>query len=51
MSDKAASQKARSPQGCDENGPTASLLLNHVDPFDALSLAHGKTSDANSEYS
>ena len=30
MSDKAAGQKARSPQGCDENGPAAALLLSHV---------------------
>ena len=27
MSDKAAGQKARSPEGCDENGPAAALLL------------------------
>src|SRR6516164_5719227 len=30
MSDKAASQKTRSPEGCDENGPAAALLLSHV---------------------
>ena len=30
MSDKAASQKTRSPEGCDENGPAAALLLRHV---------------------
>ena len=30
MSDKAASQKMRSPEGCDENGPAAALLLSHV---------------------
>jgi len=30
MSDKAAGQKARSPQGCDENGPAAALPLSHV---------------------
>src|SRR6202040_3559414 len=30
MSDKAAGQKARSPEGCDENGPAAALLLSHV---------------------
>src|ERR1700676_3716751 len=30
MSDKAASQKTRSPEGCDENGPAAALLLGHV---------------------
>src|SRR6516165_7970756 len=29
-SDKAASQKTRSPEGCDENGPAAALLLSHV---------------------
>src|SRR6516164_5303687 len=29
MSDKAASQKTRSPEGCDENGPAAALLLSH----------------------
>jgi len=30
MSDNAAGQKARSPEGCDENGPAAALLLSHV---------------------
>src|SRR5260370_1608079 len=30
MSDKAASQKTRRPEGCDENGPAAALLLSHV---------------------
>ena len=30
MSDKAASQKTRSPEGCDENRPAAALLLSHV---------------------
>jgi hypothetical protein len=30
MSDKAASQKTRSPEGSDENGPAAALLLSHV---------------------
>jgi hypothetical protein len=30
MSDKAAGQKARSPEGCDENGLAAALLLGHV---------------------
>src|ERR1700750_813136 len=30
MSDKAAGQKAPSPEGCDENGPAASLLLGHL---------------------
>jgi hypothetical protein len=30
MSDKAAGQKVRSPEGCDENGPAAALLLSHV---------------------
>jgi hypothetical protein len=30
MSDKAASQKTRSPEGCDENGLAAALLLSHV---------------------
>src|ERR1700719_4728872 len=30
MSDKAAGQKARSPEGYDENGPAAALLLSHV---------------------
>jgi hypothetical protein len=30
MSDKAAGQKTRSPEGCDENGPVAALLLSHV---------------------
>ena len=30
MSNKAASQKARSPEGCDENGAAAALLLSHV---------------------
>jgi hypothetical protein len=27
MSDKAAGQKARSPEGCDENGPAAILPI------------------------
>ena len=30
MSDKAASQKTRSPEGCDENGPAAALLVGCV---------------------
>src|ERR1700744_6031521 len=30
MSDKAAGQKASSPEGCDENGPAAALLLGHL---------------------
>jgi hypothetical protein len=30
MSDKAAGQKTRSPEGCDENGPAAASLLSHV---------------------
>src|SRR5580700_7736633 len=30
MSDRAASQNTRSPEGCDENGPAAALLLSHV---------------------
>src|ERR1700745_4515428 len=30
MSDKAAGQKPRSLEGCDENGPAAVLLLSHV---------------------
>ncbi len=30
MSDKAAGQKTPSPQGCDENGQAAALLLSHV---------------------
>jgi hypothetical protein len=30
MSDKAAGQKTRSPEGCDENGPAAALLLSYV---------------------
>jgi hypothetical protein len=30
MSDKAAGQKTRGPEGCDENGPAAALLLGHV---------------------
>src|ERR1700732_1442559 len=30
MSDKAASQKTRSPEGCDANGPAAPFLLSHV---------------------
>src|SRR5271157_3857878 len=30
MSDKAAGRKARGPEGCDENGPAAALLLGHV---------------------
>ena len=30
MSDKAAGQKTRGPEGCGENGPAAALLLGHV---------------------
>src|SRR6201982_428314 len=30
MSDKAAGQKTRGPEGCDENGPALALLLGHV---------------------
>ncbi|HEV3040225.1 MAG TPA: hypothetical protein VHA33_20845 [Candidatus Angelobacter sp.] len=30
MSDKAAGRKTRGPEGCDENGPAAALLLGHV---------------------
>jgi hypothetical protein len=30
MSDKAAGQKVRSPEGCDQSGPAAALLLSHV---------------------
>ena len=30
MSDKATSRKTRGPEGCDENGPAATLLLGHV---------------------
>src|ERR1700747_224601 len=30
MSDKAAGQKTRGPEGCDENGPAPALLLGHV---------------------
>src|ERR1700741_3729578 len=30
MSDKAAGQKTRSPEGCDENGPAAALLVGYV---------------------
>src|SRR5258705_5957287 len=30
MNDKAAGQKTRSPEGCDENGSAAALLLSHV---------------------
>src|ERR1700751_1462859 len=30
MSDKAAGQKTRGPEGCDENGPAPALLLVHV---------------------
>ena len=30
MSDKAACQKTRSPEGCAENGPAPALLLSHV---------------------
>jgi hypothetical protein len=45
MSDKAAGQKTRSPEGCDENGPGAALLLSHVIDLDmflrrALPAAH-----------
>ena len=30
MSDKATGRKTRGPEGCDENGPAAALLLGHV---------------------
>jgi hypothetical protein len=30
MSDKAAGQKTRSPEGWDENGPAAALLVGYV---------------------
>ena len=30
MSDKAVGRKTRGPEGCDENGPAAALLLGHV---------------------
>jgi hypothetical protein len=30
MSDKAAGQKPRSPEGCDENGPAVRRLPDHV---------------------
>ena len=30
MSDKAGGRKTRGPEGCDENGPAAALLLGHV---------------------
>src|SRR5262249_61483603 len=30
MSDKAAGRNTRGPEGCDENRPTAALLLGHV---------------------
>ncbi|HEX3443719.1 MAG TPA: WYL domain-containing protein [Chthoniobacterales bacterium] len=30
MSDKAAGRKTRGPEGCNENGPAAALLLSHV---------------------
>src|SRR5258705_5167191 len=30
MNDKAAGQKTRSPEGCDENGSAVALLLSHV---------------------
>jgi hypothetical protein len=36
MSDKAAGQKARSPEGCDENGPAAALLLSQRIDLDML---------------
>ena len=36
MSDKAACQKTRSPEGRDENGPAAALLLGHVSNSDML---------------
>jgi hypothetical protein len=36
MSDKAACQNSPSPEGCDENGPAAALLLNHAWPPDML---------------
>jgi hypothetical protein len=33
MSDKAAGQQARSPEGCDENGPAAAFALqSRIDP-------------------
>ena len=32
MSDKAAGQKARSPEGCDENGPAAVAPQSRIDP-------------------
>ena len=37
MSDKAAGRKTRGPEGCDENGPAAALLLGHV-PIQICSL-------------
>ena len=36
MSDKAAGRKTRGPEGCDENGPAAALLLGHVSISDML---------------
>jgi hypothetical protein len=36
MSDKAAWQNSTSPEGCDENGPAAALLLSHVLPPNML---------------
>jgi hypothetical protein len=32
MSDKAAGQKTRSPEGCDQNGAAAALLLSRALP-------------------
>ena len=46
MSDKAAGQKARSPEGCDENGPAATLLLSHLSKLRVSSSAK-KKSDKN----
>jgi hypothetical protein len=43
MSDKAAGQKAPSPEGCDENWAGGYVApQSRIDPFDALSLAQGK---------
>ena len=44
--DKAAGQKARSPEGCDENGPAATLLLSHLSKLRVSSSAK-KKSDKN----
>jgi len=38
MSDKAAGQKARSPQGCDENGPAAMSHSSGSVPVRAIDL-------------